>query len=126
VPIPFFYTTSPHTRSLRPFKVPSDQYTRWRLSFYFSTNKRQEFFISPYLQDKRCINYIFIQSVKYIKFKCLTELEFNFYFCISKHEKDVFFLVKSMLRKLLGFGHMHENKTFFFVFLKEKINLKKF
>jgi hypothetical protein len=29
-----------------------------------------------------------------------------------------------MLRKLLGFDRMHENKTFVFCFLKEKINLK--
>ena len=36
----------------------------------------------------------------------------------------LFFLVKSMLRKLLGFDHVHENKTFF-VFLKEEINFKK-
>jgi len=29
-----------------------------------------------------------------------------------------------MLGNILGFGRMHENKTFFFVFLKEEINLK--
>jgi hypothetical protein len=29
-----------------------------------------------------------------------------------------------MLGKFLGFGHIHKNKIYFFVFLKEKINLK--
>ena len=29
-----------------------------------------------------------------------------------------------MVRKLLGFSRMRKNKTFFFIFLKEEINLK--
>ena len=45
------YTTSPHTRSLKPVRVPSDQNTRWRLSFPPSTDKRQEFITSLYLPD---------------------------------------------------------------------------
>jgi hypothetical protein len=49
--IPFLYATSPRTRSMRPFRVYSDQNTRWRLPFYFSTDKRQEFIVSPYLLD---------------------------------------------------------------------------
>jgi len=47
--IPSLYATSPRTRSLRPVRVPSDQNTRWRLPFYFSTNKRREFLVSPHL-----------------------------------------------------------------------------
>jgi hypothetical protein len=51
--IPSFYATTPRTRSLRPVRVPSDQNTRWRLSFYFSTNKRQEFLVSTHLSHIR-------------------------------------------------------------------------
>jgi len=36
----------------------------------------------------------------------------------------VFFFYENMLVKILGFDRMHENKTFFFVFLKREINLK--
>jgi len=50
--IPFIYAISFRTRSLRPVRVPSDQNTRWRLPFKFSTDKRQEFLVSPYLPDK--------------------------------------------------------------------------
>jgi hypothetical protein len=50
--IPSIYATSPRTRSLRPVRVPSDQNTRWRLSFHFSTNKRQEFLVSTHLPHK--------------------------------------------------------------------------
>jgi hypothetical protein len=51
-------------------------------------------------------------------------ISFFFFFAFLKYEKDVFFvfLIKSMLRKLLGFGHMHENKKKI-VFLEE-IDLK--
>jgi hypothetical protein len=49
--IPSFYATNSRTRSLRPIRVPSDQNTRWRLSFPLFTNKRQEFITSPYLPD---------------------------------------------------------------------------
>jgi len=46
-----------------------------------------------------------------------------------KHDKDSFFLFfchEDMLENILGFGCMHENKTFFFLFflLKREINLK--
>jgi len=34
------------------------------------------------------------------------------------------FFNENMLVKILGFDHMHENKTFVFVFLKREINLK--
>jgi hypothetical protein len=51
--ISFLYATSPRIRSLRPIRVPSDQNTRWRLSFYFFTDKRQEFIISPYFSISR-------------------------------------------------------------------------
>ena len=44
--IPSLYATSPRTQSLRPVRVPSDQNTRWRLPFHFSTNKRQYFLVS--------------------------------------------------------------------------------
>jgi len=44
--IPSLYATSLRTRSLRPVRVPSGQNTKWRLPFYFSTNKRQEFLVS--------------------------------------------------------------------------------
>jgi hypothetical protein len=46
--IHFLYATSPRIRSLRPIRVPSDQNNRWRLSFYFFTDKKQEFITSPY------------------------------------------------------------------------------
>jgi len=46
------YTTNPRTRSLRPIRVSSDQNTRWWLSFLFSTYKRQEFLVPPYLPDR--------------------------------------------------------------------------
>jgi len=49
--IPSLYATSLHTRSLRPVRVPSDQNTRWRLPFHFSTAKRQELLVSPYFPD---------------------------------------------------------------------------
>ena len=49
--IPSLYATSLRTRSLRPVRVPSDQNTRWRLHSIFSTDKRQEFLVSPYLPD---------------------------------------------------------------------------
>jgi hypothetical protein len=45
----FLYATNPRTRSLRPVRVPSDQNTKWRLPFYFSTGKRQEFLVSTHL-----------------------------------------------------------------------------
>jgi len=48
--IPSLYATSLRTRSLRPVRVPSDQNTRWRLPFYFSTDKRQEFLVSLYFR----------------------------------------------------------------------------
>jgi len=50
--IPSLYATSLRTRSLRPVRVPSDQNTRWRLPFHFSTNKRHEFLVSTHLPHK--------------------------------------------------------------------------
>jgi hypothetical protein len=42
-----------------------------------------------------------------------------FYFL--KHEKDAIFLMKICLENFLGFGLMHENKTFIFVFFMGKL-----
>jgi hypothetical protein len=44
--------TSPRTQSLRLVRVPNDQNIRWRLSFHLSTDKRQEFLVSPHLIDR--------------------------------------------------------------------------
>ena len=43
----FLYATISRARSPRPFRISSDQNTRWRLSFLHSTDKRQEFFVLP-------------------------------------------------------------------------------
>jgi len=42
------------------------------------------------------------------------------FFILKKHEKDAIFVffLKNMLENFLGFGRMHENKIFFFVFEK--------
>ena len=47
--IPSLYPTSPRTRSLKPVRVPSDQNTRWRLPFHFSTNKKTRIPCLPHL-----------------------------------------------------------------------------
>jgi hypothetical protein len=44
-----------------------------------------------------------------------------FFFGFSKHDKDAIFFNENMLGKVLGFGHIHGNKIFFFVFLKGKL-----
>jgi len=46
--IPSHYATSPHTRSLRPVRVPSDQNTRWRLPFHFRPIDDKNF-LSPHI-----------------------------------------------------------------------------
>ena len=52
---PSLYATSPNARSLRPVRVPSDQNTRWQLSFPLSTNKGQEFLVFPISQPERML-----------------------------------------------------------------------
>jgi hypothetical protein len=46
------YAISPRAQSLRKVRVPSDQNTRWGLSFLLSTDKRQEFLVSSYFPDR--------------------------------------------------------------------------
>jgi hypothetical protein len=49
--IPSLYATSLRTQSLRLDRFPSDQNTRWRLPFYFSPLRDNEFLVSPHLPD---------------------------------------------------------------------------
>jgi len=52
----------------------------------------------------------------------------SIFFSFLKHEKDATFcfFYENTFGKILGFGYMHENKTFCFCFLKKEINFKRF